>query len=126
MFFEIIKKYRNDIILILAMIIISVSTWLIIDATKTAGGSVVVMIDGKESARYPLNKDAEITIKNGENYNILVIKDSKAEIIEASCPDKLCVKQNEIAYNGETLTCLPHRVTVKVVSDKSSETDFIS
>lgn len=104
----------------------SVSTWLIIDATKTAGGSVVVMIDGKESARYPLNKDAEITIKNGENYNILVIKDSKAEIIEASCPDKLCVKQNEIAYNGETLTCLPHRVTVKVVSDKSSETDFIS
>ena len=108
------------------MIILSVSSWFIIDAAKTAGGSVVVMINGKESARYPLNKDVEVTIKNGDGFNILVIKDGIASIIEASCPDKLCVRQPDISYNTETITCLPNSVTVKVISDVAPETDFVS
>ena len=108
------------------MIALSVSSWFIIDALKTEGGTVVVMIDGKESARYPLNKNNSITIKNGDSYNILIIEDKVATIKEASCPDKLCVRQHDIAYNGETITCLPNRVTVKIISDVAPETDFIS
>ncbi len=126
MFFETLKKYRNDVILIIIMIILSVSSWVIIDTVKTEGGSVVVLTDGKETARYPLNKDAEITIKNEDKFNLLIIKDGTAKIIEASCPDKLCVNQHSITYNGETITCLPNKVVVKVISEKTPETDFTS
>lgn len=126
MFFDILKKYRNDIILILVMVVLSGFSWLIIDAIKTEGGTAVVLIDGKESARYPLNKNNKITIKNGDEYNVLVIEDNFASIKEASCPDKLCVKQHDIAYNGETLTCLPNKVVVKIISETAPETDFIS
>ena len=126
MFFKVLKKYKNDIILIIVMIALSVSSWFIIDAVKTEGGSVIVMIDGKESAKYALNEDSEITIKNGENINNLIIEDGVAKIIEASCPDKLCVKQHSIAYNGETITCLPNKVVVKIISETAPETDFTS
>lgn len=108
------------------MIALSVFSWFIIDAIKTEGGSVVVMIDGKESARYALNKDTQITIKNGDSSNNLIIKDGFAKIVEASCPDKLCVKQNSISYNGETITCLPNKVVVKIISETAPETDFTS
>ena len=106
------------------MIALSLSSWFIIDALKTEGGYVVVMIDGKESSRYPLDKDTEIVINNGDNYNVLKIEDGVAKIIDASCPDKYCMKQPDIAFNTETLTCLPNRVVVKVVSDTESKDDI--
>ena len=124
MFLEILKKYKNDIILIITMIAISVSSWLIIDALKTEGGYVVVVIDGKESARYSLDVNNEITINNGDNYNILKIEDGVAKIIDASCPDKYCMTQPQISYNNETLTCLPNRVVVKVVSKSEPQDDI--
>lgn len=86
----------------------------------------MVTINGTETEKFSLNEDKEITLKNGDGYNILVIKDGCARIKEASCPDKLCVKQHEVKYNGEALVCLPNKTTVKVVSDKNPETDFIS
>ena len=33
----------------------------------------------------------------------------------ADCPDKLCVKQGKIQYTGQTITCLPNRLTVTVI-----------
>ena len=94
--------------------------------TKTEGGTVVIMMDGREYARYPLNKDAEIPINSGNGFNLLVIKDGIATIKEASCPDKLCVRQPDIAYNGETLVCLPNKITVKIISEIEPEAAFIS
>ena len=126
MFFEILKKYRNDIILIVVMIALSLSSWFIISANKTEGGSVVIMVDGKEYARYPLNTDRKVVIDDGDNYNILVIKNGVASISDASCPDKLCMNQGDIHYNSETITCLPNKVVVKIISDVEPEVDFYS
>ncbi len=122
-----LKKYRNDIILITCIILLSFSSWFIMDALKTEGDYVVVKLNREEYARYPLNKDAEIRIENGEEYNILQIKNGKARVIDASCPDKHCVKQGAISYSLQVpLTCKPNRVTVTVVSDKTPEIDFVS
>lgn len=126
MFFEILKKYKNDILLILSLIILSFSAWFIIDTTKTEGNVVIVYMDDKEYGRYSLNKDAEIIIKDGDNYNKLIIKDGTAKIIEASCPKQLCVKSPAITFNNETITCLHHHVIVQIVSDVEPEVDFVS
>lgn len=126
MFFNLLKKYRNDIILIFLMIILSFSAWIIIGAVKVEGGTVIVVNEGKETARYSLSDDLEVTIKNGKDYNLLVIKNGTAKITDASCPDKLCVKQHDIAFNGETITCLPNKIVVKITSEKAPETDFTS
>ena len=40
---------------------------------------------------------------------------------DANCPDKLCVKQGKISKDGETITCLPNKVTVTVYG----EDDFV-
>lgn len=124
--FSFFKKHRNDLIIIAIVIVVSIASWLFLQFSKTEGGYVVVTVNGKETESFSLNKDAEITLKNGDGYNILVIKDGTAKIKEASCPDKLCVKQHEVKYNGEALVCLPNKTTVKVVADNNPETDFIS
>ena len=74
-----------------------------------------MLIDGTETARYPLDKDLRIDIETeGGHVNTLVIEDGKAFIEKADCPDGLCVKQGRIFEEGETVICLPHKVVVRI------------
>lgn len=122
------KLRRNDLILILVSLIVAVFLLLVMNITKSEGGYATVVINGIETQSYPLNENISVRLSNDETkgYNVLVIEDGYASIIEANCPDKLCVRQRKIKYNGQTLVCLPNKTTVKIVSNTNSDTDFIS
>lgn len=122
----ILKKHKKDIILILSLLIVSTIALLFMLFNKKDGSYAVVVINGVETQSLSLSTNTEITLKNGNDFNVLVIEDGKAYIKEASCPDKLCVKQHTVQYNGETLVCLPNKITVKIISDTEADTDFIS
>ena len=121
------KKIRNDIILIAAVLLLACGLWLATELSKEEGAYAVVVVNGVETARYPLDRDAEIRLET-ENvgYNILVIKDGEADVIEASCPDKICVNQHAIDQTGETITCLPNKTVIKIVGAGEAEIDFVS
>lgn len=119
------KHYlRNDIILIASVILLCLFSVFLFNAKKVEGGRAVVVKNGKDVASYPLSDDTEVRLENGDGYNILVIKDGYAFIKEASCPDKICVNNTKKKYNGETLVCLPNKITVKIVSSEQPDTDF--
>lgn len=122
-----IKKYKKDIILIVAILGIALLLFILFQVTKKPGKYVVITQNGKEIARYALNENQEIPIPYEEyQYNILVIQDQKAYISKASCPDKLCVKQRSISKINETLVCLPNKMVVKVVGDEQPDVDIVS
>ena len=119
------KKRLHDVVLGLALLIVAM-TLFVVDITKASNDdgnkTVVVSIDGKKEAEYPLNKDGTYLIYGSHlGTNKLVIKDSEAYIEEASCPDKQCVKQGKISKVGEMLVCLPNRVVVKIVDANEEE-----
>ena len=121
------KKIRNDIILAVSVLILAAGFWLITEFSKTEGSYAVIIVNGSETARYPLSEDLEITLKSENGgYNKLVIKDGFADVIEASCPDKICVNQRIINKTGETITCLPNKTVVKIVGNGEEEVDFVS
>jgi len=37
------------------------------------------------------------------------------DVIEADCPDKICVKHTNIKNAGETIICLPHKLVIEIV-----------
>ncbi len=108
---------KTDIILLVAIVLVAAIaltvTYLVLDGS---GDTVVVTVDGEEYARLPLNKDTELTITSDNGTNVLVIKDGKAFISEASCPDKICVKTGN-ADEIKSIVCLPNKVTVRVESE---------
>ncbi len=120
------KKTRNDIILILVLLLVSFTALLVFFLTRSTGGYAVVIINGVESASYPLDTDTEIKLSSDNNFNTLKIKDRCAFISDASCPDKLCVHQGKVKYNGESIVCLPNKTTVLIVSETESDIDLIS
>ena len=47
-------------------------------------------------------------------------------MVEASCPDKLCVNQKAVSKNNESIICLPNKVIVEVDSSENSDLDAVT
>ncbi len=116
------KFKKKDLILVVGVVVIALLAGAAHFLLQGSGKEqVVVKIDGVVDATYDLNEEQEIIINNGSN--VLMIKDGKADMIEADCPDKLCVDQRVISKNNESIICLPNKVVVEVLSPEESELD---
>lgn len=120
-----IEKYRNDIILIVSVLIIAAVLFAVSAITERQGAVVVVTIDGVEQMRLPLKQDTKVLLGDGEHTNILLISDGKASIIEASCPDHVCVHQGEIFYEGQSIVCLPNKTIITIEGGESGGLDTV-
>ena len=118
---------RNDLYLLGAVIVAALIIMFAMRATKDKAERFVIRVDGELFGEYPADSDADITIEGFDGgLNRLIIKDGKADIVEADCPDKLCVHQSAISLKGESLVCLPHRVIVTVEGGKEGSLDAIT
>lgn len=118
---------KNDIILIGVIILLGLAVILFMNAIKTEGSKVVITIDGNVYDTLELKEDTTYTIEvdNGV-WNTFEIKDGYVNMLDASCPDKLCVKHNDIHYNHETIVCLPNKVVLEVIDGEENEIDMIA
>ena len=91
--------------------LICCSLWL---GLRRDGAAVVVEQDGKETARYALDENRTVRIKGQGGYNLLVIEGGEAWLLEADCPNLLCVKTGKIRYAGQSIVCLPHKLAVRI------------
>lgn len=115
------KFYKNDIFLILFFLIIGLGAFAFMQFHGKSGAEVKVSVNNKEYGIYSLDKDQTITIGEGSWQNILVIKNGKANMTKADCPDKICVNHAAISKKGETIVCLPHKVVVEVINEADTQ-----
>ena len=112
------KMLRADLLLILGLLILGgVLLAVTRGGDSGSGASVVVVVDGVETARYPLDKNGTFSLNGGTNT--LVIEDGYAWLSEAQCPDQLCVHMGRIHNSSGIIVCLPNRlyVTIEGVDD---------
>lgn len=115
---------RKDWILIFIISAIALIFAIYIKAVGTPQGTeVIITVNREEFGRYSLDKDREIVI---DGHNTLMIKDGKANMIQADCPDKLCVKQKPISRKGESIICLPNRVVVTIPGENEDIPDVVT
>ena len=117
-----IEIKKKDWVLIIIILVVAASAFIMHHSFQQTGkGQVVIKINGAIEGVYDLNDDQEIIINEGSN--ILTINNGKADMIEADCPDKLCVEQRSISKNNESIICLPNEVIVEVQSSVESQID---
>lgn len=115
----ILKKHKKEILLI--VIILSVSgALLLVNQILFAkpAGKAEISVDGIVIQTLDLSQDADITVEgyNG-GTNQVVIKNGKVHILEASCPDKICVHQGWVEHTGENIVCLPNHLIVRIIGE---------
>ena len=114
---------KADFIIIGVLLSVSFITLACFIFFGKRGAYVTVTCDGEKYGTYNLSKDRVVEIKNGDFINVLQIKDGQASVIEANCPNKDCMHFKAIDKSGETICCLPHRVTIMVESKEEPEID---
>ena len=114
---------KKDLILIGVVLAAILIAFLVISLVKEEGAYVIVRVNGEQVARYELAADGEYELNGGTN--VLRIEAGKAYLISANCPDLLCVNQGKIDESGETITCLPNRLTVTVYGADNTEIELI-
>ncbi len=125
-----IKKW--DIMLIAGLLILScipeVIFLLYSGSTEIGGTYAAVQVDGKPYKDIPLSAHHGtdwFTIQTENGYNTVVVRDQSIGIVEADCPDHICVSEGFISQPGATVICLPHNVLIEVRSYDSNEPDII-
>ncbi|TCK90493.1 hypothetical protein EDC19_2255 [Natranaerovirga hydrolytica] len=68
----------------------------------------------------------EIRVETERGYNIIKIDQDGAEVIEASCPDKICVHTPKVTNSRGIIACLPNRVSVEITGEEEDGLDEIS
>lgn len=114
---------KNDFILIGIVLFCAILFYIGYNLYVDDGNEVVVTVDGIQYGTYSLSENQIVNI--GET-NVLEIKDGEAYMIEADCPDELCLHQSAISQNHESIICLPNRVVVEVDSEEEADYDVIA
>ena len=110
--------------MIAIVIVVALMLGLYLQFFKQTGDMVEVTVDGKLYGRYSLSEELTEDIHtgfDGRQLNRLVIKDGKAYIEKATCPDGICAAHRPVYRDGESIICLPNRVVVTVVSANSAD-----
>ncbi len=118
---------KCDFLLIAGLLALCGIIFIFFNINKENGSVVNISIDGAEYMLLPLNEDTTLRIpETGADYNIITIKDGKASVTEADCPDSICVKHSAIHLNGETIICLPHKLSISISDNETTTIDGIT
>ena len=120
------RKTKNDLVFIAVLLVLTLVAALALILFRSVGDTVIVTVDGQTWGEYPLSEDREIEIRKGEAYNILIIKDGKAYVARASCPDGICAAHRPIGHDGQSIICLPNQVVIEVRTQKQKQPDIIA
>lgn len=102
-------------IIFASIILIAAAGFLCVKLLPSEGKTAVIEQNGTVAARLSLDKDTTYDVKiNGKITNTVVIKNHAVSVSYADCPDKICKNHKSISKSGETIVCLPNKVTVTV------------
>lgn len=122
-----IKMKKNDWVLIFLVLFVGLFSYgivKIVQIQSTKEPQAVITQEGKLVATYPLWENQLIYIPTKENWtNCLKIENGVIYMLEANCPDKICVNHKPISKNGESIVCLPNKVVVIIENGIEQEVD---
>ena len=124
---SILKSRNKEIIAVLILVLIAVVSFVCVRFFVEGKGKYVkVYVNNKLTKTFDLNKDREYFIETKVGYNLLIIKNNKVRILDADCPNKICVDKGYISKNDESIICLPHYVVVTVESNEEKAVDAVA
>lgn len=117
---------KNDIILmgiILLIGIVAFGIMNVLQSQNTSDSMVLIKDDGVVVKSFPFTEKTDEVFEffDGEEINIVVIKDGVVTVSEANCRDQICVKSQSITRSGEIIVCLPHKFTVEIYSENTDD-----
>lgn len=122
---ELRPRWPDAVVAAAVVLLAAACAWMIWRGAGQSGAlEAVVSVDGTEEFTTPLTglNRVERTIQaNGYTLKI-ILTDKEVWVEESDCPTQDCVHTGHISRSGQSIVCLPARVTVRLLGG-SGEAD---
>ena len=120
-------KNRFWILIIAVIFVLSAAVAVYQYVHKTPGRLAEIYQDGVLIQTVDLSRDTEFTITNDAGgYNRIQVRDGAIAVIEASCPDKVCIHQGAISDSAQPIVCLPNKLVIRIASPSQDAPDAVA
>ena len=114
-----------DIVVIAAICIAALLIALIPLFAQNEGSFVKVTAGlSAESVLLPLEEDGLHTFESNGHALTIEIKEGSVSVIDATCPDRVCISSGRISRGGEIIVCVPSMITIEILSE-NEEADYV-
>ncbi len=100
---------KGDFIIAFAVLCSALLSFFMFGAT-VGGETVTITENGKTVYSGSLYVNRTVTLK----ANTVRIKNGGVTMVSADCKNQICVKTGEIRKKGESIVCLPEKVTAEI------------
>lgn len=115
---ELRPRWPDAVVAAAVVLLAAACAWMIWRGAGQSGAlEAVVSVDGTEEFATPLTglNRVERTIQaNGYTLKI-ILTDKEVWVEESDCPTQDCVHTGHISRSGQSIVCLPARVTVRLM-----------
>lgn len=115
---------KRDIVLAAVLLILGITGVIIVKYGLKSGNTADVYIDDKLVQTIDMSVDDEYTFQTDKGSNTVEVRNGAVSMKSADCPDKVCVRMGTKNRNGETITCLPHKLVIEVHGGQEQEVDI--
>lgn len=101
---------KGDKVIIACVTFAVIASVVAIIFSSAAGTTVIVQQNNQTVYKGSLSSDDKVVLSG----NTIVIENGEVYMQSATCKNQVCVKHQKISAKGETIICLPNRVTVEI------------
>ena len=109
---------KNDLLFISVLFLLcGAAALFFFTRTDNTARHAVITQDGRVLYDIPLTGHTgteEIVIADEHGKNTIRIEGESIAVIDADCPDLVCVKTGKAEKKGDVIACLPHKLLIEV------------
>ncbi|MCC8121031.1 MAG: NusG domain II-containing protein [Oscillospiraceae bacterium] len=65
----------------------------------------------------------EMTIEDENGVNVIRVEPGRICVLEADCPDQVCVQAGWLSDSASPIVCLPHRLVIRLEETAEAESE---
>ena len=114
-------------VLILGALLLTALLSCLILYTRPAPGTVAnIYRDGVPVRSVDLSlvtEPWEFTLSDERGANVIRVEPGRIAVIDADCPDRICVEAGWLSDSASPIVCLPHRLVIRIEKNAAAKGD---
>lgn len=115
--------------LVVLILLLGVGASFYFVGQRPKGQQVIVEQDGRIVFTAPLREDRTVALAGPHGETVVAIRNGRACIVDASCPNKVCMGMGEVSRQGELIACVPNALLLHIEGagcDEGKDYDLLS
>lgn len=123
------RSTRFWVLIVAAVLAVSLLAAAVVWLASPGGSVAEITVDGQVVERIDLDRVTEgytFMVEDEWGSNTIQVEPGRIRVLEADCPDQVCVRQGWISDEVTPIVCLPHRLVIQVSRGTDAGVDALS